>query len=142
MVNDETSKANNETAWARCQQCDAELRQEDKACPECGSTKKRIVRVASTVVGVRTSSSVTHRPLFDLVSFGILVAVVAGMIAAIAVFVPPCAWIVGAALGAAVVIALAVFMVNHRMRYAYLMFVRQLPKRLAGKKTFGDRKAR
>jgi len=39
--------------WAKCQQCGTELKQGDKVCPKCGSTKKAYVREASVAIGSR-----------------------------------------------------------------------------------------
>lgn len=36
--------------WARCRDCGTELKQGDKQCPNCGSTKKVYERKASVVI--------------------------------------------------------------------------------------------
>jgi len=37
--------------WAKCQQCGTELKQGDKVCPKCGSTKKTSDREAFVAIG-------------------------------------------------------------------------------------------
>jgi len=39
--------------WARCAECRAELKQNDKYCPKCGSTRKSYERKALVKVGVK-----------------------------------------------------------------------------------------
>lgn len=39
--------------WATCIDCGAELKQSDKQCPKCGSTKKLYKREASVGIGIK-----------------------------------------------------------------------------------------
>ena len=39
--------------WARCGQCGAELKESDKECPKCDSTRKAFGRKASTSIAVK-----------------------------------------------------------------------------------------
>ena len=43
----------NNEVWANCGDCGQELKQGDKQCPKCGSTKKAYERKASVALGVR-----------------------------------------------------------------------------------------
>ena len=47
--------------WARCGDCGVELKQSDKQCPTCGSTKKAYKREASTSIGLVCSTKSVHR---------------------------------------------------------------------------------
>lgn len=39
--------------WARCGDCGTVLKQSDKQCPKCGSTKKAFERKAFTAIGLK-----------------------------------------------------------------------------------------
>lgn len=39
--------------WAKCGDCGQELKQGDKQCPKCGSTRKAYERKASVAVGIK-----------------------------------------------------------------------------------------
>jgi RNA polymerase subunit RPABC4/transcription elongation factor Spt4 len=47
--------------WAKCGQCGAELKQSDKQCPECGSTRKSYERKALVIVGVKVKTKVKQK---------------------------------------------------------------------------------
>jgi len=47
--------------WARCGDCGTELKQSDKQCPTCGSTKKAHNVEASVKIGLSVSSGVKHK---------------------------------------------------------------------------------
>lgn len=47
--------------WARCGDCGTELKQTDKQCPKCGSTKKAYNIEVSVQIGVSVSSKVKHK---------------------------------------------------------------------------------
>lgn len=48
--------------WARCGNCGKELKQGDKRCPKCGSTKRAYERKASLAIGVRiVEAGAKHR---------------------------------------------------------------------------------
>lgn len=47
--------------WARCGDCETELKQSDKQCPKCGSTKKAYSVEASVKIGVSVSTRVKHK---------------------------------------------------------------------------------
>lgn len=47
------TKMGSDEVWAKCQQCGTELKEGDKVCPKCGSTKKAFDREASVAIGVR-----------------------------------------------------------------------------------------
>ncbi len=49
--------------WATCGDCSEELKQSDKQCPKCGSTKKAYGRKASVALGLEPSSSYEHEGL-------------------------------------------------------------------------------
>jgi len=66
------SNGSNEV-WARCGDCGVELKQSDKQCPACGSTKKAYKREASTSIGLVCSTKSVHkrkgikRPLREMI---------------------------------------------------------------------------
>ncbi len=47
--------------WATCGDCGAELKQSDKQCPKCGSTKKAYEKKASVPIGVVLSGKSVHK---------------------------------------------------------------------------------
>jgi hypothetical protein len=47
--------------WARCGDCGTELKQSDKQCPKCGSTKKAFLVEVSAKLGISVSSRVKHK---------------------------------------------------------------------------------
>lgn len=63
----------NNEVWATCGDCGAELKQSDKQCLKCGSTKKVYERKASVSIGVVTSGKSVHkregikRPLKEII---------------------------------------------------------------------------
>lgn len=44
--------------WAMCIDCEAELKQSDKQCPRCGSTKKSYKREASVGIGIKVVETI------------------------------------------------------------------------------------
>lgn len=65
--------SNNEV-WARCRDCSTELKQEDKQCPKCGSTRKSHELHLSDKVCVYDSTKLVHkrkgikRPLAEIIT--------------------------------------------------------------------------
>jgi len=59
--------------WATCGDCGAELKQSDKQCPKCGSTKKAYQKKASVPIGLVLSGKSVHkrkgikRPLKEII---------------------------------------------------------------------------
>ncbi len=49
--------------WATCGDCGEELKQSDKQCPRCGSTKKAFGKKASVAIGLKASASYVHEGL-------------------------------------------------------------------------------
>lgn len=47
------TKMDSDEVWPKCQQCGTELKEGDKVCPKCGSTKKVFDRKASVAIDVR-----------------------------------------------------------------------------------------
>jgi hypothetical protein len=47
--------------WARCRDCGTELKQDDKLCPKCNSTRKSYDREAIVRIGVSVSTKVKHK---------------------------------------------------------------------------------
>lgn len=47
--------------WATCAECGTELKEGDKQCPKCGSTKKAYKREALVKIGVSVSSKAKHK---------------------------------------------------------------------------------
>jgi len=47
--------------WARCRDCGTELKQDDKQCPKCDSTRKSYEVEAIVKIGVSVSSKVKHK---------------------------------------------------------------------------------
>ena len=47
--------------WARCGNCDTELKETDKQCPECGSTKKVYKKEVSVALGLSVSIGGKHK---------------------------------------------------------------------------------
>ena len=47
--------------WARCRDCGTELKQDDKQCPNCNSTRKSYDRKAIVRVGTSVSTKVKHK---------------------------------------------------------------------------------
>jgi len=47
--------------WARCRDCGAELKQADKVCPKCNSTRKSYKRAAIARIGLSVSTKVKHK---------------------------------------------------------------------------------
>lgn len=55
------TKMGSDEVWAKCQQCGTELKQGDKVCPKCGSTKKASDREASVAIGERIVETRTRQ---------------------------------------------------------------------------------
>ncbi|MFC2045286.1 hypothetical protein ACFLUH_01230 [Chloroflexota bacterium] len=47
--------------WATCGDCGTELKQSDKQCPECGSTKKAYSKEVSVKIGLSVSTRIKHK---------------------------------------------------------------------------------
>lgn len=52
---------NSNEVWARCADCGTELKQNDKQCPKCNSTRRSFEEKASVKIGVSVSGKVSHK---------------------------------------------------------------------------------
>lgn len=131
---------NSDDVWARCQQCDTELKQGDKVCPKCGSTKKRIVKIEHAVVAIKENGKRVHNTSFDAKSLGILAAIIAIVAILLTLLVPSLPYRIRIALAAIALVIVLVVIFNNKTRYSLIMFLRWLNEKLAARKTYGDEK--
>ena len=47
--------------WAQCKDCGEELKQDDKQCPKCNSTRKSYYRGMIVRIGISVSTKVKHK---------------------------------------------------------------------------------
>ena len=126
--------------WARCGDCETELTESDKECPECGSTMKAFRKTAKTTIGLRVSCSAEHEAPWSTKSYSIL-AILLALLLGFGGLISYGIWELlplSAGLKVAVwfVVFLALVVIGWRERYRILMFTRWLDKKSTAKKTY------
>jgi len=131
---------NSDEVWAKCQQCGTELKQGDKVCPKCGSTKKHFERTAHTAVGLKASAKAEHEAHWSSKSWTILGTIMAILALLLAVLLPSLSFVIRIAIAITILTIVLVLRFNNKMKYSFLMFLRQLDHKFIARKTYGDKK--
>ena len=126
--------------WAKCQQCGTELKQGDKVCPKCGSTNKHVERTGHAVVGLKASGKVEHEAHWSSKSWTILGIIMAILAFLLALLLPSPSFVIRIAIAITILIVVLVLRFNNRIKYSFLMFLRQLDHKFTARKTYGGKK--
>ena len=124
--------------WAKCQQCGTELKEGDKVCPKCGSTKKAFTETCEVKIGVKVGASVEHEAHWSSKSWTILGVILAVVTLLLTVLLPSPSFWTRIAIGMTVLVVVLVLTFNNKTRYSFLMFIRWLDRKFTAKKIHRD----
>lgn len=126
--------------WAKCGDCGSELKQSDKQCPKCGSTKKAYERKAFCAIGLKATASVVHEAHWSPKSYAILAILLAlffGLVSLIPYGVyellPLPIWL---RIVLTVIVFFMLLIVGWWQNYWILMSTRWLDRKSVARKTF------
>lgn len=131
---------NGDEVWAKCQRCGAELKESDKLCPKCGSSKKKFARTLSGTVRPTGSLTREHVACWSGKSIGILALILAVLLFTVEgacelLQLSPVLKVVVRSL-----VVLALLFIIFWQRYRVFMFTRWLDRKFIARKTYGDKK--
>jgi len=130
---------NSDEVWARCQQCGAELKQGDRECPKCGSSKKAFAPTLRTTVRPTPNLSTKHEVHLSSISKipGIIITIFGFLLA---LLLPEIPFVIRLTMAIIILTIVVVLIFNNKMRYSLIMFLRQLDNKTTASKIYGDKK--
>jgi len=134
------TRMGSDEAWAKCQQCGTELKQGDKVCPKCGSTKKHFERTCHAVLTLKTTAQHEHEAHWSSKSWTILGTMMAILALLLALLSPWPSFVIRIAIAITILVVALLVGFNNRMRYSLLMLLRQLDHKFTARKKYGDKK--
>lgn len=123
--------------WAKCQQCGTELKEGDKVCPKCGSTKKVFDEKASVAIGIKSTTEAEHEAPWSSKSYTILAIIIALFFGVLFVVIGPLPSLaIRIGIAATIIIIVLVILFNNKVRYSLIMFIRRLDSKLTARKKY------
>lgn len=120
--------------WAKCQQCGTELKQGDKVCPKCGSTKKDVERTGHAVVGLKASAKKEHVAPWSSKSYAILFGILAIILFLLYLAYELLPLSSGPKVTVVIIVLVVLGVISYWQRYAVLMFIRWLDRKFTARK--------
>lgn len=118
----------------KCGQCGAELKESDKECLECGSTKKVFIETLEQRIHLKVTGSYEHVAPWDSKSYAILCVIVTIILFFLYLAYQLLPLSSGLRIVVLIIVLLVLGSITYRQRYLVLMFIRWLDTRFTARK--------